>query len=101
MKNKDDILLKQFFDQHKQQIADNGFSEKVMQCIPQQQSARPYILTCGGIATLRVVWQNMFANIMSYLISIDLSGVSPLMLLATICAVLYGSLWLIKEYLDV
>ena len=110
MKNKDDILLKQFFDQHKQQIADNGFSEKVMQCIPQQQSARPYIiwqivciclgvvlfLTCGGIASLRVVWQNM-----SYLISIDLSGVSPLMLLATICAVLYGSLWLIKENLDV
>ena len=44
MKNKDDILLKQFFDQHKQQIADNGFSEKVMQCIPQQQSARPYII---------------------------------------------------------
>ena len=36
MKNKDDILLKQFFDQHKQQIADNGFSEKVMQRIPQQ-----------------------------------------------------------------
>lgn len=115
MKNKDDILLKQFFDQNKQQIADNGFSEKVMQRIPQQQSARPYIiwqivciclgvvlfLTCGGIDSLCAVWQNMFANIMSYLISIDLSGVSPLMLLATICAVLYGSLWLIKENLDV
>lgn len=113
MKNNDDILLKQFFDQHKQQIADNGFSEKVMQRIP-QQSARPYIiwqivcvclgvvlfLTCGGIASLRAFGQDMFANIMSYLISIDLSGVSPLMLLATICAALYGSLWLIKENLD-
>ena len=40
MKNKDDILLKQFFDQHKQQIADNGFSEKVMQRIPQQHTER-------------------------------------------------------------
>ena len=105
MKNKDDILLKQFFDQHKQQIADKYVEMNV---------AHPYIiwqivciclgvvlfLTCGGIASLRAVWQNMFANIMSYLISIDLSGVSPLMLLATICAVLYGSLWLIKENLD-
>lgn len=103
MENNDDILLMMFFDEQRQDIDDNGFSENVMRQLP-QQSAQPYIIwqivcsvaggivfiLAGGIGMLRTAFLNSCVNMVSYILSIDLSAVSPLMLLAAmfgICSV--------------
>lgn len=36
--NKEDEMLKKFFSENRTEIADNGFSKKVMQKIPQEQN---------------------------------------------------------------
>lgn len=105
MENNDDILLMKFFDGQRQDIADDGFSQKVMQRIP-QQSARPYIiwqLICtvagivvfflaGGIDTLRTALVNSVVNMAAYVLSVDLSAVSPLMIYAMLFAICSCSL---------
>ena len=45
MKMTDDELIKDFFASHKEKIADNGFSEKVMREIPGRQYKWGRILT--------------------------------------------------------
>lgn len=105
MENNDDILLTKFFDSQRQDIADDGFSKMVMQRIP-RQSARPYIiwrLICvvagiilfflaDGIDTLRSVVVNSVVNMASYILSIDLSVISPLMIYAILFAICSGSI---------
>lgn len=104
MENNDDILLMKFFDEQRQDIADDGFSQKVMRRIP-QQSARPYIiwrLICvlvgvvvfflaNGVDELRTVFVNNIVNMASFILSIDLSAMSPLMLYFMLFAICSGS----------
>jgi hypothetical protein len=52
MTDKDDLLLKSYFGEHKQTIKDNGFTEKVMRQIPikEMQLARIWTSTCTLLA---------------------------------------------------
>lgn len=54
MMDNDDKLLKQFFSEHKQEIADNGFSRRVMHHLPnrQIQLARWWSLCCFVVGLL-------------------------------------------------
>lgn len=97
MENEDDVLLTRFFDEQRQDIADDGFSRSVMQRLP-KSTERPYVLwqaAClvagiavfflsGGIAMLRTAFVNTTVNMVSRILSIDISGVSPLMVLAVL-----------------
>lgn len=97
MENEDDVLLTRFFDEQRQDIADDGFSRSVKQRLP-KSTERPYVLwqaAClvagiavfflsGGIAMLRTAFVNTTVNMVSRILSIDISGVSPLMVLAVL-----------------
>ena len=50
--NNEDEMLKKFFSNNKIEIADNGFSRKVMQKIPQEQSKQwiVWVFTMVGIS---------------------------------------------------
>jgi TRAP-type C4-dicarboxylate transport system permease small subunit len=50
----DDELLNQFFEEQRQDIADNGFSEQVMKQLPQRvrRLSRIWSLFCIAVATL-------------------------------------------------
>ena len=45
MESKDDKILKDFFGEHKQVIADNGFSDRVMRQLPKNQRRADWIVT--------------------------------------------------------
>lgn len=92
----DDELLMQFFSAAKQEIPDNGFSEKVMQRLPQRARRMNRIwsticfaigmaifLLFDGIADLRMLAGQVMGDVCGYLSSIDLTGFSPLLLLAS------------------
>lgn len=48
----DDKLLKQFFSGHKQEIEDNGFSQRVIRCLPGRGRtiSRIWTTCCGTLA---------------------------------------------------
>lgn len=54
MTEMDDKLLKDFFSEHKQEIADNGFSRKVMKSLPDRNLRLLNIWTtcCGALAVI-------------------------------------------------
>lgn len=92
----DDELLMQFFSAAKQEIPDNGFSEKVMQRLPQRArrmnriwsticfaAGMAIFLLFDGIADLRMLAGQVMGDVCGYLSSIDLTGFSPLLLLAS------------------
>lgn len=45
----DDILLKQFFNENRQEIADNGFTERVMKRLPGRANRLSNILMAVGV----------------------------------------------------
>lgn len=45
----DDILLKQFFNENRQEIADNGFTERVMKRLPGRANRLANILMAVGV----------------------------------------------------
>ena len=54
MTEMNDELLKQFFSEHKQDIADNGFSRRVIKSLPGRENKLSKILVtcCGAIALI-------------------------------------------------
>lgn len=45
----DDILLKQFFNENRQEIADNGFTQRVMKRLPGRANRLANMLTAVGV----------------------------------------------------
>lgn len=97
----DDELLMQFFGENRPDIADDGFSERVMRQLPRraQRLERAWTTVCfaaamalflvfDGVAELRTLASNLMGDAAGYLSSVDLGGLQPLTLLAS--AVLLG-----------
>ncbi|NDW13395.1 DUF5056 domain-containing protein [Bacteroides sp. 214] len=70
MKENDDILLKEFFNQNKQEIEDNGFSSRVMKNLPGRENKRiAQILTilCAVVSILLFILLDGVQNILGAL----------------------------------
>lgn len=111
MNRKDEQLISQFMQANKQEIADNGFSRKVMRKLPASSAKRwSDILTvicvisccilfyaCNGfnliLQSLREVFQNQTMEIMNQPNSLWTSLVT----IATIAFLSIRSVWAIKE----
>jgi hypothetical protein len=104
IKNDDELLI-QFFNAAKQEINDNGFSARVMRHIPQHAKRMNQIWTTvcfalgmalfilfDGIEDLRTLGSNIMSNIVGYLSSIDLTVLSPTLIIGTIATL--GIVWL-------
>ena len=54
MTEMDDKLLKQFFSEHKQEIADNGFSRRVIKSLPDRslKISRIWTTCCSAVALI-------------------------------------------------
>mgnify|MGYP001415157588 CR=1 FL=1 len=101
----DDELLKQFFNAAKQDIDDDGFTDRVMQRLPQHAKRMNQIWTTicfalgmalfilfDGVEDLRVLGSNISSNIVGYLSSIDLTVLSPTLIFGTV--IILGFVWL-------
>lgn len=113
MENDDEQILRKYFADNKQPIADDGFSHRVMNSLPRHTS-RPYVVwqmvcvavglllfyICNGADRLYMAWCNISANAVSYMVSVDFSALSPIMLLASFCALSFGLICLLKINLD-
>ena len=94
----DDKLIAEFFNENRLEIADKGFSEHVMRHLPPSRVSclnRIWTVLCSiigvaffllidGIDSLRTALGNVLGDIIGYAASIDLYGVSPLMIVLTL-----------------
>ena len=106
----DDELLAMFFEENRQEIEDNGFSHHVMKQLPSRsiRLRRIWTAVCtvvgiaffflaDGIGQLKLVLFNATGNFVGFLSSIDLQGLSPLMIAATIGLLMFLGAWNIAE----
>lgn len=56
MNDKDDKIIKDFLNQHRLEMADNGFSERVMESLPQRQTSLISCLWSALIIIIMVVY---------------------------------------------
>lgn len=94
MENKDEQLLQMFFDANRQDIADDGFSGEVMRRLPAPRT-RPFVVwrslclaaglllffVCGGVGALRTFTVNFLVDVITCVLSVDVSTFSPVMAL--------------------
>ena len=105
MTEKDDDLLKTFFEEYAINIPDNGFSQQVMRQLPRRfliaNQVWFWFCTLVGIAflalsdaveQLRTVANNFIGDIHGFWASFDLDSMSPLTvyMLALVLALIYG-----------
>jgi hypothetical protein len=101
----DDELLMRFFDATRQDIPDDGFSNRVMRRIPQRARWMNRIWTAvcvalgvtifllfDGVGELRVIAGKMAGDALGFLSSIGSTGVTPAVLFGT--AAVLGLVWL-------
>lgn len=92
--NNDEKLIVQFFEKNRQEIADNGFSRRVMRRLPagKRNLSRLWTAVCSlvglalfllfnGFAELRMALGNVFGDFVGALSSAERVSFSPLMLL--------------------
>lgn len=101
MTENDDQLIARFFEENRQEIADKGFSEQVMRHLPPSrvhQLNRIWTIICtaagvaffllvDGIDSLRTALGNVLGDLIGYVASIDLSGISPLMVVLSLITI--------------
>lgn len=56
MNDKDDKIIQDFLNQHRLEMADNGFSERVMESLPQRQTSLISCLWSALIIIIMVVY---------------------------------------------
>lgn len=92
MMENDDRLIKQFFAENKQEIADNGFSKRVIQTLPKRRNHSVEVLNAITIAaciilfTLADGWQILWGNLQGFFIAAIKTGaveVEPMALIGT------------------
>lgn len=105
MMENDDRLVAQFFEEHKVEIEDNGFSRGVMDKLPDgaRRASRIWTLVCTvmGISmfflldcfdSLRMILGNIFGDFIGLISSIHLPGLTPLTLYLAILTIMAVSL---------
>ena len=93
----DDELVAMFFAEQKQELEDDGFSKRVMQQLPSRslRLSRIWTLVCSllgiglffwadGFGQLKRLFLNAFGNLGGFLSSVDLSNISPMMVIFAI-----------------
>lgn len=92
MMENDDRLIEQFFAENKQEIADNGFSERIMCALPKRRNHSVEVLNAITIAaciilfTLADGWQIVWGNLQGFFIAAIKTGaveVEPMALIGT------------------
>lgn len=97
MTEKDEQLVMAFFEENRQQITDNGFSERVRRHLPTRASRlnRIWLSICSvagvalfllvdGFANLHRTLLNIGADILCFFAGFNLTGISPLMVMAAL-----------------
>ena len=93
----DEELVAMFFAEQKQELPDDGFSKRVMQQLPSRslRLSRIWTLVCSllgiglffwadGFVQLKRLFLNAFGNLGGFLSSVDLSNISPMMVIFAI-----------------
>ena len=106
----DDALVTQFFNENKQEIADEGFSARVMRRLPTRAVRLNCIWTvlctivgvaffvwADGFGQLNRLFYNCVGNISGFLSSIDFVGTSPLMVIAGLFLLMIFAIWNVIE----
>ena len=75
----DDELVAMFFAEQKQELPDDGFSKRVMQQLPSRS-----LFWADGFVQLKRLFLNAFGNLGGFLSSVDLSNISPMMVIFAI-----------------
>lgn len=75
METKDDKILKTFFGDKKQEIADNGFSEKVMLRLPQRERKTGWIAPVFALIGFLITFALVDMHEVAREIFIALSGI--------------------------
>ena len=75
METNDDKILKTFFGTKKQEIADNGFSEKLMQRLPQKEAKTGWIAPFFSFIGLLITFALVDMREVAREIFIALSGI--------------------------
>ena len=76
MESKHDKILKDFFGEHKQVIADNGFSDRVMRQLPKNQRRADWIVTVFTFVGMVITFLLVDIREVIKIIFTFLSGVS-------------------------
>ncbi|SES74280.1 DUF5056 domain-containing protein [Prevotella sp. kh1p2] len=92
--NNDEKLIARFFEENRPEIADNGFSRRVMRRLPASKrnlsrlwtalcslAGLAFFLLFNGFADLRVALGNVFGDFVGALFSAEGASLSPLMFL--------------------
>ena len=92
MMENDDRLIEQFFAENKHEIADNGFSKRVIQALPDHRNHSVKVLNAITIAaciilfTLADGWQIVWGNLQGFFIAAIKTGaveIEPMALIAS------------------
>lgn len=105
MMENDDRLVAQFFEEHKVEIEDDGFSRRVMNQLPGgvRRASRIWTFVCTvvGISmfclldcfnSLRMVLGNIFGDFIGFFSSIQLPGLTSLTLYLAVLTIMAVSL---------
>ncbi|MBO4486688.1 MAG: DUF5056 domain-containing protein [Prevotella sp.] len=99
----DDELVAMFFEENRQELSDDGFTQRVMEQLPSRSVRlnRIWTVVCSllgivffiladGLTQLKLLFANAFGNLGGFVSSVDFTGLSPLMILAalTVCSAL-------------
>lgn len=103
MENKEDILLREFFKSNRQEIADAGFSRRVMHRLPERKAstlnhlvsaitivlATALFLVQDGTEVMKTILSDFLANISRSGAFSAMSGVEPWTLVAGVMILLF------------
>ena len=89
--NETDIMLKKFFSDQKKEIADNGFSSRVIQRLPEQKD-RSWIVWVFALVGMTIsllvgIRSGLFQNLMAYITHIPINY----LIIGVFCFPLVGS----------
>ena len=106
----DDELVAMFFEENRQEIEDDGFSQHVMKQLPSQsiRLSRIWTLVCSvvgvafffladGIGQLKLVLFNATGNFVGFLASIDFSNLPITAILTAILLITALATWDLSE----
>lgn len=105
MMENDGRLVARFFEEHKVEIEDNGFSRRVMNQLPDgaRRASRiwTFVCTVAGIAmfflldcfdSLRMVLGNILGDVVGFFSSVQLPGLTPITLYLAVLTIMVVSL---------
>ncbi len=99
--HQDDLLIAQFFQENRQEIEDNGFSEQVMRKIPNRHVVQnriwrwicsvigvAFFLIIDGVDSLRQALGNIMGDAIGVIASVDVTWTTPLFVVVAVTTIL-------------